>query len=174
MPSEKLAGMMAAAIVSDTVMFKSPTCTQRDRNMAERMARIANVSLDELGQEIFSASWSDDKSARELMFADFKDFHIAGHNLGVGQITCVNSEHILNRKEEFLAEMEKTQEEKGYSLMLLMLTDVLLEGTQLIYLGDEDTIRMAFSPDAKNNVVFLPKVMSRKKQVIPALSAMWG
>ena len=174
MPSEKLAGMMAAAIVSDTVMFKSPTCTQRDRNMAERMARIANVSLDELGQEIFSASWSDDKSARELMFADFKDFHIAGHNLGVGQITCVNSEHILNRKEEFLAEMEKSREEKGYSLMLLMLTDVLLEGTQLIYLGDEDTIRMAFSPDAKNNVVFLPKVMSRKKQVIPALSAMWG
>lgn len=174
MPSEKLAGMMAAAIVSDTVMFKSPTCTQRDRNMAERMARIANVSLDELGQQIFSASWSDDKSARELMFADFKDFHIAGHNLGVGQITCVNSEHILCRKAEFLAEMEKTRQEKGYSLMLLMLTDVLLEGTQLIYLGDEETIRMAFSPDAKNNVVFLPHVMSRKKQVIPALSAMWG
>ena len=174
MPSEKLAGMMAAAIVSDTVMFKSPTCTQRDRNMAERMARIANVSLEELGQQIFSASWSDDKSARELMFTDFKDFHIAGHNLGVGQITCVNSEHILARKEEFLAEMEKTRKEKGYSLMLLMLTDVLLEGTQLIYLGDEETIRMAFSPDAKNNVVFLPRVMSRKKQIIPALSAMWG
>ena len=174
MPSEKLAGMMAAAIVSDTVMFKSPTCTQRDRNMAERMARIANVSLDELGQEIFSASWSDDKPARDLMFTDFKDFHIAGHNLGVGQITCVNSEHILRRKDEFLAEMEKTRKEKDYSLMLLMLTDVLLEGTQLIYLGDEDAIRMAFSPDAKNNVVFLPHVMSRKKQVIPALSAMWG
>lgn len=174
LPSEKLAGMMAAAIVSDTVMFKSPTCTQRDRNMAERLARIANVSLDELGQAIFSASWSDDKSAHELMFTDFKDFHIAGHNLGIGQITCVNSAHILSRKAEFLAEMRKTMEERDYSLMLLMLTDVLLEGTQLIYLGDEDTIRMAFSPDAKNNAVFLPRVMSRKKQIIPALSAMWG
>lgn len=174
MPSEKLAGMMAAAIVSDTVMFKSPTCTQRDRSMAERMARIANVSLDELGQQIFSASWSDDKTAHEMLFADFKDFHIAGHNLGVGQITCVNSEHILQRKEEFLAEMEKTAKERGYGLMLLMLTDVLLEGTQLIYLGDEETIRMAFSPEAKHNAVFLPRVMSRKKQVIPALSAMWG
>ena len=65
-------------------------------------------------------------------------------------------------------------EEKHYSLMLLMLTDVLLEGTQLIYLGDEETIRQAFSPDAKNNTVFLPRVMSRKKQIIPALSAMWG
>ena len=174
MPSEKLAGMMAAAIVSDTVMFKSPTCTQRDRNMAERMARIANVSLDELGQQIFSASWSDDKSAKEMLFADFKDFHIAGNTLGVGQITCVNSAHILERKEEFLAEMEKTMKERKYDLMLLMLTDVLLEGTQLIYLGDEDTIRMAFSPDAKHNSVFLPHVMSRKKQIIPSLSAMWG
>lgn len=174
MPSEKLAGLMAAAIVSDTVMFKSPTCTQRDRNMAERLARIANVSLDELGQEIFSASWSDDKPAKDLLFSDFKDFHIAGHNLGVGQITCVNSAHILERKEEFLAQMRETMKEKHYSLMLLMLTDVLLEGTQLIYLGDEDTIRLAFSQDAKNNAVFLPKVMSRKKQIIPALSAMWG
>ena len=174
MPSEKLAGLMAAAIVSDTVMFKSPTCTQRDRNMAERLARIGNVSLEELGQQIFSASWSDDKTAHELLFADFKDFHIAGHNLGVGQITCVNSEHILERKEEFLSDMRRTMRERKYSLMLLMLTDVLREGTQLIYLGDEEAIQQAFSPDAKNNVVFLPHVMSRKKQIIPALSAMWG
>ena len=174
MPSEKLAGLMAAAIVSDTVMFKSPTCTQRDRNMAERLARIGNVSLEELGQQIFSASWSDDKTAHELLFADFKDFHIAGHNLGVGQITCVNSEHILERKEEFLSDMRRTMRERKYILMLLMLTDVLREGTQLIYLGDEEAIQQAFSPDAKNNVVFLPHVMSRKKQIIPALSAMWG
>ncbi len=174
MPSEKLAGMMAAAIVSDTVMFKSPTCTQRDRNMAERMARIANVSLEELGQQIFSSSWSDDKTAKELLMSDFKEFHIAEHALGVSQITCVNSQHILARKEEFLEEMRKMQKEKGYSFVLLMLTDVLLEGTQLIYLGDEETIATAFSADAKNNQVFLPKVMSRKKQVIPALSALWG
>ena len=174
MPSEKLAGMMAAAIVSDTVMFKSPTCTQRDRSMAERMARIANVSLEELGQQIFSASWSDDKTPEELLFTDFKDFHIAGHDLGVGQITCVNSAHILERKQEFLEIMGQTMQERHYSLMLLMLTDVLLEGTQLIYLGDEETIQQAFSSEAKNNVVFLPGVMSRKKQIIPTLSAMWG
>ena len=174
MPSEKLAGMMAAAIVSDTVMFRSPTCTQRDRNMAERMARIANVSLDELGQQLFSSSWSDDKTARELLFADFKEFQIAGHELGVGQITCVNSAHILSRKEEFLEVMRQVMKTKPYSLMLLMLTDVLLEGTQLIYLGDEEAIQQAFSPEARNNQIFLPRVMSRKKQVIPALSAMWG
>ena len=174
MPSEKLAGIMAAAIVSDTVMFKSPTCTQRDRNMAERMARIANVSLEELGQRIFSASWSDDKTAKELLFSDFKEFHIAGYSLGVGQITCVNSEHILKRKFEFIMEMQAAVDKRKYDMVLLMLTDVLLEGTQLLYLGDEDIIRAAFSSDAKNHSVFLPKVMSRKKQIIPALSAMWG
>ncbi len=174
MPSAKMAGMMASAILSDTVMFKSPTCTTRDIRMAERMARIANVSLEELGQRIFSASWSDDKTAKELLFSDFKEFHIAGYSLGVGQITCVNSEHILKRKFEFIMEMQAAVDKRKYDMVLLMLTDVLLEGTQLLYLGDEDIIRAAFSPDAKNHSVFLPKVMSRKKQIIPALSAMWG
>ena len=70
--------------------------------------------------------------------------------------------------------MRQTMEEKGYSMIILMLTDVLLEGTQLIYLGDEDTIRHAFNVDVRDNEVFLPKVMSRKKQVIPMLSALWG
>ena len=173
MPSAKMAGMMAAAILSDTVMFKSPTCTERDRRTAERMARIANVSLDELGREIFSASMGN-KTARDLLFTDYKEFHIAGHDLAVAQITCVDSPKMLERKEEFLALMEKTAKEQDFSMMILMLTDVLLEGTQIIYLGDEDTIRQAFGVEPKENTVFLPRIMSRKKQVIPMLSALWG
>ena len=98
MPSAKLAGLMAAAIVSDTVMFKSPTCTNRDRKMAERMAHIANLSLDELGREIFSASTPEDKPVDQLLFTDFKEFHIAGHDFGVSQITCVDSDRQLRRK----------------------------------------------------------------------------
>ena len=174
MPSANMAGLMAAAIVSDTVIFKSPTATQRDRDMAERMARIANVSLDELGQAIFSVSGRDDRSAQELLFTDFKEFLIAGHRLGVGQITCVDSAHMLQRKEEFLTAMRKAMDEKGYSIMMLMFTDVLLEGTQILYLGDEETVEQAFSVEAKDNTFFLPGVMSRKKQVIPMLSAIWG
>ena len=173
MPSEKMAGMMAAAIISDTVMFKSPTCTSRDRRAAERMARIANVSLEELGREIFSASM-DAKTADDLLFSDYKEFHIAGHDLAVAQITCVDSPKMLERKEEFLVLMRKTMVEKGFSMMILMLTDVLLEGTQIIYLGDDDTIRQAFNVSPKDHTVFLPRVMSRKKQVIPMLSALWG
>ena len=173
MPSEKMAGMMAAAILSDTVMFKSPTCTERDIRTAERMARIANVSLDELGKEIFSASMGN-RSAKEQFFADYKEFHIAGHDLAVAQITCVDSPKMLERKSEFLELMRSVAQEKGFAMVILMLTDVLLEGTQLIFVGDDDTIHQAFNVTPKDNTVFLPRIMSRKKQVIPMLSALWG
>ena len=173
MPSEKMAGMMAAAIISDTVMFKSPTCTDKDRRTAERMARIANVSLEDLGRDIFSASM-DSRTTKDLLFSDYKEFHIAGHDLAVAQITCVDSPRMLERKDEFLSLMRENSKKKDLSMMILMLTDVLLEGTQIIYLGDEDTIRQAFNVSPKENTVFLPRVMSRKKQVIPMLSALWG
>lgn len=174
MPSEKLAGLMAAAILSDTVIFKSPTCTERDKLMAQRMARIANVDLEQLGREIFSASYADDKPAQSLLMNDFKEFHIAGHDFGVGQITCVDSHLMLQRREEFLKAMQDVASQRHYSMVMLMITDVLKEGTQLLYLGDEDVIRQAFSCEPKDNTVFLPEVMSRKKQVIPMLTAMWG
>lgn len=110
----------------------------------------------------------------DLFFSDFKDFHIAGHHFGIAQITCIDSNRMLERKQEFLDLMEKTRIERGYSMMLLMLTDVLLVGTQLIYLGDTETISQAFNIELKDNTCFLPKVLSRKKQVVPALSALWG
>ena len=172
-PSEKMAGMMAAAILSDTVMFKSPTCTERDIRTAQRMARIANVSLEELGREIFSASL-ENRSAEDLLHADYKDFHIAGYNLAVAQVTCVDSPRMLERKEEFLELMRLEAEKKQLSMMILMLTDVLREGTELIYVGDDEIIHQAFGVSPKENSLFLPGIMSRKKQVIPMLSALWG
>ncbi len=174
MPSKKLAGLMAAAIVSDTVMFKSPTCTSRDKTIAQRLASLADLSLDELGHDIFRASVPEDKPAEELLFTDFKEFHIAGHDFGISQITCVDSQRHLQRKEEFLQLMEKTRQERGYIMMLLILTDVLLEGSKLLYCGDEDLFNHAFHTELKDSEAFLPGVMSRKKQVVPLLSALWG
>ncbi|MCQ2419699.1 MAG: putative manganese-dependent inorganic diphosphatase [Clostridia bacterium] len=174
MPSEKLAGLMAAAIVADTIMFKSPTSTHRDQRMAERLARIANLSLDELGKEIFSASISDDKSAEALLFTDYKEFHIADHDFGVSQITCIDSSRMLARSAEFFSVMEKTRTERGYTFIILMLTDVLTEGTHLLFLGDEEIIHQAFGVELKNHACYLPGVVSRKKQIIPMLSALWG
>jgi len=174
MPGRKLAGLIAAAILADTVMFKSPTCTNRDREMAERMARLAQISLDQVGHEIFASASSEDKPASDMLFSDFKDFHIAGHTLGIGQITCTDSERVLSRKEEFLSVMEETMKKREYDMMMLMVTDVLKEGTELLYMGDDNTIAQAFNVEPKDHSVFLKGCMSRKKQVVPTLSAMWG
>ena len=174
MPGEKLAGLMAAAIVSDTVMFKSPTTTPRDRRMAERLARIAGLDLDALGQEVFSAS-SADKPAEALLKTDFKEFHLGEHRVGISQITTMDSAALLKRRNEFLPEMKKMQEEKKYDLVLLMITDVLREGTEILFLGDKEDVRQAFGLSRiREDRVFLKGIMSRKKQVVPALTLLWG
>lgn len=175
LPSQKLAGLMAAAILSDTVLFKSPTCTPRDRRMAERLARIAGIDLDTLGRELFSAGASTDKPAEELLRSDFKEFHIAGHDLGICQITCLDIDKMLGRLPELLEAMAKVKALKGYDMLLMMLTDVLRCGTELVFLGEEEAVRQAFdTEDVSAQHVYLPGVVSRKKQIVPALAALWG
>ena len=174
MPNRHLAGLLAAGIVSDTIFFKSPTATPRDRLMAERMAAIAGESLDELGRDIFTPSASQVADPRKMLLSDFKHFVIAGHKLGIGQINCIDSAEILKRRDEYLAVMEQVKQEREFDILLLMLTDVLLEGTVLLSVGDLDTVEEAFNAKIKDNTVFLPGVMSRKKQVVPALSLLWG
>ena len=175
MPTAKMAGLIASAIVSDTVMFKSPTCTQKDMDMAKRMARIANENLEDLGRAIFSATCGDDKSVSDILNTDYKEFHIAGHDLAVSQITCMDSDRVLQRKEEFLTLMESIRVKRGFDTVVLMITAVLLEGTQLLFVGDDETIGEAFNiKNPETHCAFLPKIMSRKKQVIPMLSAFWG
>ena len=174
MPSAKLAGLLASAILSDTVMFKSPTSTDLDRRMAERMARIANVQLEELGKFIFAETGTLDRPAEDLILTDFKEFHIAEHDLAVSQITCVGADSLMARREELLSLMAHLMVERDYSMMILMLTDVLADGSHLLYLGDEEIFRQAFGVELKDNSCFLPGVVSRKKQVIPMLTALWG
>ncbi len=174
MPTPEMAGLMVSAILSDTVMFKSPTCTERDRIFAGRLARIAGVTIEEIGKELFDVSRNSDSSAEHLIKADFKEFHIAGQTLGVSQIICVDSKSMHERKQEFLDTMEEMKRKNGYDMILLMLTDVLIEGTYLFYIGSDDTIRYAFSTEPHDNEVYLPGVMSRKKQIIPMLTALWG
>ncbi|MEG0145217.1 MAG: putative manganese-dependent inorganic diphosphatase, partial [Clostridia bacterium] len=174
MPTAKLAGLICAAIVSDTVLFKSPTCTARDHKMAERMARIAGISIEQLGHDIFAASSNEDKPAEALFLSDFKEFLIAGHSLGIGQINCLDSARVLKRKEELLAFMQKRKAERHADMELFMITDVLRVGTELVIMGAEDIIQQAFNVEVKDHHVFLPGVVSRKKQVVPMLSLLWG
>ena len=173
MPSKKIAGLLVSAIISDTVMFKSPTCTPHDKVIAERMARIAEVTLEEVGNTVFAGA-DLSKPVDELIFTDFKEFLIADHKLGIGQVTCLNSDELLSRQDEMLAAMKARKEDRGYDYILIMLTDVLKEGTELLYIGDDQTITNAYGQPAANNAVFLPHVMSRKKQIVPRLSELWG
>ena len=174
MPSPAMAGLMCAAILSDTVMFKSPTCTKKDIAMAERLARIARVSVEDLGKALFTSAGVTDKSAEELFRTDYKQFHIAEKNLGVSQITCVGADAYLARKKEFLDVMEKIRKNSEFDIVILMLTDVLSEGSHLLYVGSDDIMRQAFNQEPKDNDLFIPGMMSRKKQLIPTLTALWG
>ena len=174
-PGESLAGLMAAAIISDTVMFKSPTATPRDRRIAERLARIAGIDLEELGKEVFSVGQSADKSAQSLLMTDFKEFHLADHKIGISQLTTMDSTALLSRREEFLESMHAMQTDKGYDMVLLMITDVLKEGTELLFLGDDEILKQAFAVrDLRDHHVFLNGIVSRKKQIVPALAILWG
>ena len=174
MPTMHMAGLITCAIISDTLMFKSPTCTQRDIRMAQRMASIAHESIEALGQMIFSASTSDDKSPDDILFQDYKEFMISGHTLGVGQVVTLDSGRVLRRSDDFLAAMRARMEERKYDMMLFLITDMLLEGSQLLFLGAPDVIAQAFNVRPEGNRAFLPGILSRKKQVIPALSVFWG
>lgn len=173
-PPPKIAGLMAGAILSDTVMFKSPTCTEKDKAMAGRLARIAGVSLEEIGKELYAEGSNDCKSAEELFRSDYKQFHIAEQNIGVSQITCSDADHLLERKGEFLDIMSKLRERQEFDMIMLMITDVLKEGSYILYVGNDDTIRQAFNKEPQANQIFLEGVMSRKKQIIPMLTALWG
>ena len=171
-PPPKIAGLMAGAILSATVLFKSPTCTNKDIAMAARLARIATISPAAQGKSLFS--FGLDKDAKTLVRTDYKEFHISGQNLAVSQSTCDDSAALLQRSEEFMEVMRERKKEGDFDLVILMITDVLQEGTHLLYVGSDDVIQQAFSVTPKDNHVFLPKVMSRKKQIIPMLTALWG
>lgn len=171
-PPPQIAGLMAAAILSDTVMFKSPTCTKRDIVMTERLCRMAGVNLDELRKEIFSSDHSG--PVKQLFETDYKQFHIADKQLGVSQITCYDAEGLVARSDEFLELMENIKAENKFDLVILMLTDILKNGTHLYFAGNDDIISRAFSAVPSDKHVFLSGVISRKKQVIPMLTALWG
>lgn len=174
MPGQKLAGLMAAGILSDTILFQSPTCTDRDRVMAERMARLAGLSLTELGNDIFSSTLPPSTNLRELLFSDFKQFQIAGHSLGIGQFTSTNSEQLKPRHDEIIAIMEEERTKNSYDMVLFMLTDVLKKSTRLLAVGDLNELGQVFNVKFKDNAANLPGVMSRKKQIVPTLSLIWG
>ena len=179
LPLEESGDFFTGKFMSDFETYLTDQFVFRDqwiaaKAMAERLARIAGVSLDEIGKELYAAGSTDAKSAEELFRADYKQFHIAEQNIGVSQITCVDADHLLARREEFLTLMAQLKEKQEFDMVILMITDVLQEGSHIFYVGNDDTIRQAFNKEPHDNYLFLKGVMSRKKQIIPMLTALWG
>lgn len=169
---EDTAGLLLSAIISDTVLFKSPTTTDRDRRTAEKLAAIAGVDINEYGMNMLKAGSSvAGMPASEIAKNDSKEFTIAGRRMLIGQISVMDTAEVMAKKAEILEAMAALNENDGYSMTLLMVTDIIKEGTELLYVGEpKDLIGMAFKKDASGDSIYLPGVMSRKKQIVPPLT----
>ena len=175
-PEPKVAGMMLAAILSDTVNFKSPTCTEADKKAVAELKAIAGVSdTDELFMEMLKA-----KSAvagvppMDLLHRDYKDFDMNGTKVGVGQLELATLDQVADMREALYAAMKEQKGSERHSV-LLMLTDVVKEGTDLMVISDEPAIiEKAFDKKLSGNSMWIDGMMSRKKQTIPNLQKAFG
>ena len=174
-PGVNLAGLMTAAILSDTVLFKSPTCTEKDRRMAHRMAQLAGIDVQQLGIEIFSAATNIAQSTpKELLFRDYKEFILGDYRVGIGQVTCMDVHELDEMDEALISMMEVERVERKLDILLFMETEIVNGGTRLLFTGKaENVLEDAFEQKVMSgeHSIFLAGMMSRKKQMVPAISA---
>ena len=171
-PSKETAGLMLSAIISDTLLFKSPTCTQCDAKAGKELAEIAGVDLKEYGLEMLKAGTAlGDKSEAELLNMDMKIFEIDGEKIGVAQVNTVNEAEVLERKEKLLAEIDNIIAKEWLKFFMLAITNILTnDSTALVSGNGNDVIEKAFGEKVDSNLVILKGVVSRKKQIIPPLT----
>ena len=165
-----IAGMMMLAILSDTVIFKSPTCTKIDTKAVKELAKICGIEeYKELAMEMFIAkSAVKGATARNLNTRDYKEFDMNGTKVGINQLEMVDISALDDRIEDLFEDMQKLKEESGLHTILVLLTDIMIEGSKLLVISDDPSkIEAAFNIKLENSQAWLPGVLSRKKQVIP-------
>ena len=172
-----IAGLLCSAIISDTLLFRSPTCTPMDRAAAVSLAEMAGIKLDEFANQMFEAgSELKGKSDAEILYLDFKKFSAGKTNFGVGQINSLNAEELGKLKNRMLPFMEKAREDEGLDMLFFMLTNILTETTELLCVGQgaaqvvADAFHVGDANEELKQTATLPGVVSRKKQLIPALT----
>ncbi|MFU0762247.1 manganese-dependent inorganic pyrophosphatase [Staphylococcus pasteuri] len=168
----EIAGLMISAIISDSLLFKSPTCTEEDVNAAQALKDIANVDLDAYGLEMLKAGASTtDKSADELLDMDAKSFTMGDYVTRIAQVNTVDIDEVLNRKEELEKSMLETSAEEKYDLFVLVVTDIINSDSKILVVGAEkDKVGEAFNVQLEDDMAFLTGVVSRKKQVVPQIT----
>ena len=172
-----IAGIMLCAILSDTVIFKSATCTDADKKICAQLAEICGESdLDALGIQMFKVkSAVDGTPIRDLVLRDYKDFNMSGKGIGCGQLELVDLSIVDGIKADLEKDIQAMKKEKGHHTVLLMLTDIMKEGTELLIASDDESIiEKAFGVKPANKKAWLPGIMSRKKQIIPFLEKVLG
>lgn len=169
---ENIAGLMLSAIISDTLLLKSPTCTKEDEDAARELADIAGVDLESYGKDLLKAGTNtSDKSADQILNADAKNFPMGDYNVRIGQVNVVDVQEVLDRKDELLSEMDKQSQENNYDLFLLVITNVLeSDSVALVFGDDRQKVADAFDKDIIEDTLLLEGVVSRKKQVVPVLT----
>ena len=162
----EIAGLLLSAILSDTLLFKSPTTTEMDKLACEELSKIANVDMESYAMEMFKAGTSlDEYSIEEIVNMDFKEFDMSGKRVGIGQVFTLDIDSIFAKKDEFLSHINSTD----YDMLVLAITDIINEGSYLIYKGEDKVISEDFGVDATQGV-FAEGVVSRKKQLVPNLT----
>ena len=169
----KIAGLLCAAIISDTLMFRSPTCTLQDKMAAGALALIADISIEEFAREMFKAGSNlKDKSPEEIFYQDYKKFIAEGDVcFGVGQISSMDVDELKEIKERLLPFMVSECGRHGVSRVYFMLTNIMEQSTELLFYGEgrEEMAVNAFKMQPENGTIYLKGVVSRKKQLIPPL-----
>lgn len=168
----KMAGLLCAAILSDTLMFRSPTCTIEDKVAAEALAGIAGIDIEEFGAAMFKAGTNlDNKSPEEIFYQDFKKFIVDDVTFGVGQINAMSTEELESIKRKLLPNIERECGKNGIQIIFFMLTNIRKESTELLFTGEgaAQLIETAFDVKKSGNTFILQGIVSRKKQLIPAI-----
>ena len=169
----KIAGLLCAAIISDTLMFRSPTCTLQDKMAAGALALIADISIEQFAKEMFRAGSNlKDKSPEEIFYQDYKKFIAEGDIcFGVGQISSMDSEELKEIKERLLPFMVSECGRHGVTRVYFMLTDIMTQSTELLFYGEgsREMAENAFKMEPENDAFYLEGVVSRKKRLIPPL-----
>ena len=169
----KLAGLMLSAIISDTLLLQSPTTTDKDREAVRALAEIADIDVQSYGIEMLKAGTNlAAKTDKELIDGDAKSFDMAGKSVRIGQINTVDLNEVLDRQAGLEKEMNAEMAADGYDLFITLATNVLNSDSELIVAGEpKSVVETAFNTKLENNRASLPGVVSRKKQVVPPLTA---
>lgn len=167
----KIAGLMASAIISDSLLFKSPTCTPQDEKACHELAEIAGLDVETYGLEMLKAGTDlSDLTAAQLLGIDAKVFPMGSSTVEIAQINVVSIEDMMTRKAELEEQMQAIIAEKGLNLFLAVITDILNSNSQVIALGDrQDIVEKAFNVTLVENTALLEGVVSRKKQIVPVM-----